>query len=43
MSEEGTPPCLGVLGWMFGHQFLKSKRGWTYESNSCFRCGWTRS
>lgn len=28
-----------VLGWLLGHQFVKSKGGYVYQSETCFRCG----
>lgn len=31
--------CAGLMGWLFGHQFLKNKGGYTYSSDYCYRCG----
>lgn len=29
----------GLMGWIFGHQFLKYQGGYIYKSGHCFRCG----
>lgn len=31
--------CLGLFGRIFGHKFLKSRGGYTYRSDYCYRCG----
>lgn len=28
----------GIMGWIFGHKFIKSQGGWVYRSNYCYRC-----
>jgi hypothetical protein len=33
--------CAGLLGWLFGHKYLKSRGDYTYRSIYCFRCGRT--
>ena len=37
---SNTPvKCVGLLGRLFGHKFIKVSCGWQYRSNHCFRCG----
>jgi hypothetical protein len=35
-STSANVYCIGILGRLFGHKFVKS--GWTSTGN-CFRCG----
>ena len=41
MEDKGAynSPCVGLTGRLFGHQFLKRKAGYLYESAYCYRCG----
>lgn len=31
--------CKGLLGLIFGHQFIKNKGSYTWASDYCYRCG----
>ena len=41
MSERQPQPCLGIMGWIFGHKYV---HGLVYVrySNTCYRCGMMR-
>jgi hypothetical protein len=32
-------PCLGILGKLFGHKYVKVVYDLIYRSNYCYRCG----
>jgi hypothetical protein len=31
--------CAGLIGWLTGHQFIKTCGGFIYKSDHCWRCG----
>ncbi len=31
--------CIGFLGWIFGHKFIKNMGMYTYTCDHCYRCG----
>jgi hypothetical protein len=39
VSETRAPKCRGLLGWIFGHKFMKQVGGYIYSSDHCYWCG----
>ena len=39
MSEKKLYKCIGIMGAMFGHKFIKLAGGYSFSSNYCYRCG----
>lgn len=31
--------CLGFMGWVFGHKYVKKTLEYEYTDNYCYRCG----
>ena len=39
MSDQKSSRCIGIVGRIFGHKFLKSQGGFVHGPDACFRCG----
>lgn len=39
MTKRQSACTGGLLGWLFGHKFVKSTLNYEYSSDYCYRCG----